>query len=162
MAKNLCKLLVLLMMASGPVFAQTITGKVTSTPDGEAMPGVSVLVKGTTRGTTTDANGTYTVTASPSGKLVFSYIGYKTQEVDVANRSTIDVGLLEDASQLNEVVVTALGIKKEKKALGYAVQDIKGAEILKNKSSNVINSLSGKIAGVNVTQSSGAAGVGAW
>lgn len=157
MAKNLCKLLVILMIASGPVFAQTITGKVTSTPDGQALPGVSVLVKGTTRGTTTDANGTYTVSASPSGKLVFSYIGYKTQEVDVANRSTIDVGLEEDASQLNEVVVTALGITKEQRAVGYATATVGAEQLVKTASPNFANALYGKAPGVTINSTPGGA-----
>lgn len=128
---------------------------------GASIIGAYVLVKGTKSGASTDVDGNYQINVPQSGVLVFSYMGYKTIETPVNNRSKIDVVMQEDAALLKDVVVTAMGIKKEKKALGYAVQDIKSDEILKNKSSNAINSLSGRIAGVNITQSGGAAGSGA-
>lgn len=157
MVKNLHKLLVILMMISAPVFAQTITGKVTSAPDGQTLPGVSVLVKGTTNGTTTDVDGKYSLSAPSSAKLVFSFIGYKTIEVDVANRSTIDLELAEDASQLNEVVVTALGIPKEQRALGYATATVGNEALVKTGSPNFASALYGKAPGVTINATPGGA-----
>ncbi len=93
--------------------------------------------------------------------MVFSAIGMETQKVQVNGRAVVNVVLSESAVMLEELVVTALGIKKERKALGYAVQELKSEELLKNKQPNIINSLAGKVAGVNITQSSGAAGSGA-
>ncbi len=157
MVKNLHKLIVVLMMIGGPVFAQTITGKVTSAPDGQTLPGVSVLVKGTTNGTTTDASGKYTLSAPSSAKLVFSFIGYKTVEVEVANRSTIDLELSEDASQLNEVVVTALGISKEERSLGYATATVNNEALVKTASPNFASALYGKAPGVTINATPGGA-----
>ena len=108
----------------------------------------------------TDVDGNFSVDASTGSTLVVSFVGYKTQELVVNNATNYVVTLQDDAQALSEVVVTAMGIKKEKKALGYAVQDVNSKELLKNKSANVINSLNGKIAGVNITQSGGAAGAG--
>ncbi len=157
MVKNLQMLVILLMMISTPVFAQTITGKVTSAPDGQTLPGVSVLVKGTTNGTTTDVDGKYTLSVASSEKLVFSFIGYKTVEVDVANRSTIDLELVEDASQLNEVVVTALGIPKEQRALGYATATVGSEALVKTASPNFASALYGKAPGVTINATPGGA-----
>jgi len=109
------------------VYAQdrTVTGKVTGSDDGSALPGVNVLVKGTTNGTVTDASGSYRINVPESGAvLVFSFIGYASQEVEVGARSTVDVGLAPDLQELQEVVVTAQGIAKDKKALGYAVSSV--------------------------------------
>jgi TonB-linked SusC/RagA family outer membrane protein len=149
MKKCLLKLLVLLL-ASAPAVAQTVSGRVTNSADGSALPGVSVLVKGTNVGTTSDADGRYSINASePTSILVFSFIGYATQEVQIGNRTTIDVNLEEDVTQLGEVVVTALGIERETKALGYSVTNVKGEEFTKAREINVANALVGKIAGVN-------------
>jgi TonB-linked SusC/RagA family outer membrane protein len=141
--------------------AQTvqITGTITSSEDGNPVPGVSVVVKGTTIGTTTDFDGKYSLNV-PSGttSLVFSFVGLKTQEVIIGGRNSIDVVMETDVVGLEEVVVTALGISREKKSLGYSVQDVKGDEITKARESNIVNSLSGKIAGVQITSSSGAVG----
>ncbi|HCM22587.1 MAG TPA: SusC/RagA family TonB-linked outer membrane protein, partial [Porphyromonadaceae bacterium] len=123
--------------------------------------GASVQVKGSTgQGTITDVDGNFGFTA-PAGAttLVVSYVGMITQEVPVS--ANVRVVLVADNRQLEEVVVTAMGIKKERKALGYSVSDLNSEELLKNKNTNVINSLAGKIPGVNITQSSGAAGAGA-
>jgi TonB-linked SusC/RagA family outer membrane protein len=128
-----------------------VTGKVSS-DEGEALPGVNVLLKGTTTGTTTDASGVYSLNVpEEGGTLVFSFIGFKTQEVQVTNQTTVDVVLASDAETLNEVVVTALGIQKEKKALGYSVTEVKGEEFTQAREVNIANALSGKIAGVSVT-----------
>ena len=102
-------LIIMCLIVSVPVFAQTITGKVTAS-DGQPLPGVSILVKGTTSGSTTDASGKYSLSAGKNGTLVFSFIGYKTQEVAIENRSVVDIALAEDATMINEVVITAFGV----------------------------------------------------
>lgn len=144
------------------LFAQTmvVNGTVTSSVEGEGpLPGVSVIVQGTTIGTTTDADGQYTITVpNESSILVFQFIGMVTVEEAVNGRSTVDVVMEPDLLGIEEVVVTALGISREKKALGYAVQDLKGEELNQAKESNIVNSLSGKIAGVQITSNSGAVG----
>ena len=160
MTKKLLMVLVLLM-GSYPLFAQnqTITGTVTSETDGGPLPGVNVLVQGTTNGTQTDFDGNYAIEASEADILVFSYIGTKSQSISVGNSSTIDVVLVEDASQLEEVVVTALGLERQEKSLTYANQQVDTDELTKARSINVLEGLSGKVAGVNITRS--ASGVGA-
>ncbi|PSL32499.1 SusC/RagA family TonB-linked outer membrane protein [Dyadobacter jiangsuensis] len=157
MGKNLLRLIVMLLMVSAPVLAQTITGKVTSGSDGSTLPGVSVLVKGSTTGTTTDADGTYSVAASGKATLVFSYIGYKTQEVAVGNSNVLNVTLVEDASVLQEVTVTALGIPKESRALGYATTTIKNDALIKTASPNFATALYGKAPGVTINATPGGA-----
>jgi len=132
--------------------ARIITGTVTSAAEGEGpIPGVSVVVKGTTAGTITDVNGKYSLTV-PDGAttLVFSYIGMKSQDVEIGGRSVIN-GVLESALiGLDEVVVTALGISREKKSLGYATQQVDGDAISTIKNDNFVNTLSGKVAGVSI------------
>ncbi|UHG89253.1 SusC/RagA family TonB-linked outer membrane protein [Spirosoma oryzicola] len=146
------KLLVLLLVLSAPALAQTISGKVTNTSDGASLPGVTIIEKGSTKGTVTDSEGKYTLRlSSPQATVIFSYIGFVAQEVSASGRSVIDVALKEDATQLGEVVVTALGIAKDKKALAYAVSEVKGSEFTQARENNVANALSGKIAGVNAT-----------
>lgn len=151
-----------MVLLSGTLLAQNIrvSGKVTDKANLPSI-GVSVMVDGTRTGVATELDGTYTISVPGNATLVFSAIGMQTQRIPVNNRATINVVMEEDALLLDDVVVTALGIRKERKALGYAVQDLKSDEILKNKQTNVINSLVGKVAGVNITQSSGAAGSGA-
>ena len=149
------------LLCSSMLLAQkTITGKVTGTEDGSALPGVTVAVKGTTTGTITDLEGNYKITVpAGSNTLVFTFVGMKTQEVEIGTKTSVDVALEPSATQLEGVVVTALGISREKKSLGYAVQDVKGEELTKAKENNIVNSLSGKVSGIQVTNSSG--GVGA-
>jgi TonB-linked SusC/RagA family outer membrane protein len=121
---------------------------------GNTIPGVNVLLKGSDRGTTTDVNGNYAIEVD-DGKdfLIFSFLGFKTEEVAIATRSVVNVTLIESIEQLQEIVVTALGVEKEKKTLGYAAQSIAGTELVTARESNVINSLSGKITGVQINQS---------
>lgn len=139
-----------------------ITGTVTSSDDGSPLPGVSVLVKGTTIGVATNINGKYEISVPSSATtLEFSSIGYSTQAVEIAGRSIIDVVLASASEQIEEVVVTALGISREKKSLGYAVQDVKGEELAKVRTTNVINSLTGRVAGVQISSASGQMGGGA-
>ncbi len=145
-------------------FAQkTITGTVTSAEDGSALPGVSVVVKGTTIGTITDVDGKYTLSGVPEDAttLVFSFVGYKTVEVPITS-NVINVQMQPEAVQVEEVVVTALGISREKKALGYAVQDVKSDDIEENTTANVVDALAGRVAGVTVNRSSGSAGAGTY
>ncbi len=135
---------------------RTITGVVTSAEDGSTLPGVSVVVKGTVLGTTTDRHGAYTITV-PDGynTLVFSFVGMKTKEVEIGDKSVINVELEPGALGLEEVVVTAIGIEREKKALGYSVQEVGGDEIAQSRQSNVVDALQGKVAGVRINKSSG-------
>ena len=148
------------LLCSSMLLAQkTITGKVTGTEDGSALPGVTVAVKGTTTGTITDLEGNYKITVpAGSNTLVFTFVGMKTQEVEIGTKTSMDVSLESSATQLEGVVVTALGISREKKSLGYAVQDVKGDEITKAKENNIVNSLNGKVSGIQITNSSGAVG----
>jgi TonB-linked SusC/RagA family outer membrane protein len=133
-----------------------ISGKVSDVSN-EPLPGATVLVKGTTRGTVTDADGSYSIEAAPSETLVFSFVGFETKEFPVGNSSTIDVTLSEGLA-LNEIVVTALGVERETKALGYSVQAVDGERFTEARETNVINSLSGRVAGVQVTNSSSGLG----
>lgn len=140
--------------------AQTkkVTGNVKD-ETGEPLVGVSVTVKGKSGGVTTDVDGNYAINAKVGETIVFSYVGYNNAEVKYTGQP-INVSLKPNTTNLSEVVVTALGIKKDKKSLGYAIDDIGAEELMRNKSANAINSLAGKIAGVNITQAGGAAGAG--
>lgn len=144
------------IMAQG----KTVTGTVSDADTGGPLPGINVVEKGTRNGTSTDFDGNYSISVSGSSAiLVFSAIGYTEKEVAVGGQSSINVTLAENVELLGEVVVTALGIKKETKALGYSVTQVGSEEIATIKTPNAINSLQGKIAGVNITQNStGAAG----
>ncbi|HVW97142.1 MAG TPA: SusC/RagA family TonB-linked outer membrane protein [Mucilaginibacter sp.] len=135
-----------------------IKGVVKDASTGESLIGVSVSVKGTTNGTQTDVNGTFTLNVNQGDVLVFSYIGYITQEVTVGADATISVSLQPDAKQLQEVVVTALGISRESKTLSYGVQTVKGTELTDVPDASLVNSLSGKIAGAQITKSSSGVG----
>jgi len=139
--------------------AKKITGKVVDAT-GEPIIGDSVLVKDTGTGAVTNLDGDFSVDVSVGNTLVVSFVGYRTVEVKVTNASSYAVTMQDDSQTLNEVVVTAMGIKRERKSLGYAIDDVNAEELMKNKSVNPINSLAGKIAGVNITQSGGAAGSG--
>lgn len=135
-----------------------ISGKVTGASDNSILPGVSIVVKGTSRGTTTDNNGEYKVSVPNNATLIFSYIGYLRREVKVGNQNTINVSLDNDESVLEEVVVTALGVKQEKRALGFAVQEVKGQEILDAQRDNFMLGMQGRVAGLQMTPTSGTAG----
>ncbi|RED50035.1 SusC/RagA family TonB-linked outer membrane protein [Seonamhaeicola aphaedonensis] len=137
-------------------FAQekTISGTV-SDNSGLPLPGATVLVKGTTTGTSTDFDGNYTISVNQGSVLVFSFVGYTTQEMTVGASSTINVTMVEDATSLEEVVVTAQGIKREKKALGYAVTTIDADAIENKPETDVAKLLTGKVAGVQVNTAGG-------
>lgn len=134
----------------------TITGKVVDAITGTPIPGASVLIEGTTTGTATDFEGGYSINASPGDILVFSFIGMSTQTITVGNSNTINVQMHEDASQLDEVVLTALGIDRDKDAIGYSVTEIN--ELDDTNVVNVANVLAGKVAGVTVSQAASGTG----
>ncbi|MBT1698870.1 SusC/RagA family TonB-linked outer membrane protein [Fulvivirgaceae bacterium PWU4] len=159
--KNRWKHFVFLFLAltlAGTVLAQnaTVSGKVTSSDDGTALPGVNVFVKGTQNGTITDVNGNFSLSAGGDATLVFSYIGYNTQEVSVAGRSVVDITLELNTAMLSEVVVTALGIKREERSLGYAVGKVKGEDLTHVAQENVLNGLAGRLPGVSINSTGGA------
>ena len=133
-------------------FAQqnTISGTV-SDENGLPLLGATIVISGTTSGTTTDFDGNYKINANTGDVLTFSYVGYQSQNITVGNSNTVNVTLQLD-NTLDEVVVTALGIKRETKALGYSVQSLKGDGMTEARESNISNALSGKIAGVQVTR----------
>ena len=139
------------------VSAAVIRGKVVD-ENGAPAPGVSVRVKGTNTGTITDAGGNFSVNAPDNAILIFSFLGYETQEVAVAGKTELSVKLIVSAKSLNEVVVTALGISKEQKKLGYSVTTVNGDALNKAKESNVALSLQGRVAGLSVGASNGGPG----
>lgn len=144
--------------------AQTvqITGTVTSSEDGMPVPGASVMVKGTTIGTATNADGQYSLAVPQTATtLVVSFVGYSAQEVAIGGRTVVNVVLESDFLQLEEIVVTALGIRRDKKALGYAVQAVTEEDIVRTGNTNLLGALQGKVAGVDIKPSSGMPGASA-
>src|SRR5689334_9205830 len=144
MMKKLLTLFIMLCLLIGfhdsSAQEKTISGRVTSTEDGSPLPGVNVLIKGTANGTATDADGKYTLSVPASGGiLLFTFIGLKAQEIEIGARTTIDVSLALDATELSEVVVTALGIERNKNELGYAAQQISGDKISQARGVNIVN-----------------------
>ncbi len=153
----------MLLMTAGwhALFAQRveITGTVTSAEDGASLPGAAIVVKGTTIGSITNLDGEYTISVPEDEEiLVYSFIGLKTQEISINGRTEIDVVLEPDIVGLDEVVVTAMGIRKETKALGYSIQKVEGKKLAAAKQMDVSKALQGKVAGVVVRQSSGMPG----
>lgn len=146
-----------LALASSELWAQerAVSGRVTDSEDGSGLPGVNVVLQGTTNGTVTDTDGSYTLTLpSDGGTLVFTFVGMATQEIPVGGRTEINVTMAPDVSQLSEVVVTALGITREKASLGYSTQEIGGENVATVKQQNFVNSLSGKVSGVQIRTTS--------
>jgi TonB-linked SusC/RagA family outer membrane protein len=143
----------------GVIFAQDIqiSGKVTGADDGSSLPGVSVFVKGTSIGTATDVNGDYSLTVPPDATLVFSSVGMKTQEIQVAGQTVIDVSLETEAIEVGEVIVTALGLQRSEKVLGYTVSQIESEEITKTRSRSALNAIQGKVPGVEISSASNGA-----
>ena len=130
---------------------RTITGKITASSDGTGIPGVSIQVKGTQKGASSNASGTYSLEVSgASPVLSFTSIGFDAQEIKVGNRNVVDVVMSSSTQELNEVVVTALGIKREEKSLGYSVGKVSGKDLNRVITENVLNGLSGKLAGVSI------------
>ena len=137
-----------------------VSGKVTSADDGSSLPGVNVVVKGTQEGTITDMDGNYKIDVPESAVLKFSYIGYLDQEIEVGDKTVVNVSMNVDVKQLQEVVVTAFGVEKEKKSLGYAVSEVQSEDLSTVKQTNVVNSLAGRVPGLVITQSTGGPGSG--
>jgi len=159
MRKTLQLLVLLLLLGHGYSYAQAskIAGKITNASN-EALIGVSIVVSGTTQGTTSDVDGNYTLTAPSDATLVFSYVGYVSQTVAVKGRTALNVIMAIDSKEIGEVVVTALGIKKDERKIGYAVTKVDGGLLNVARESNVANSLQGRVAGLNVGGTSGGPG----
>lgn len=145
------------VLMSNMVIAQTqaaetvIKGQVTDAVSGNPLANVSVRIKETGKVVLTDETGKFSLTANADAKLIFSYVGYKNKEVAVNSQATINVTLEVESGQLNDVVVTALGIKRERRALGYSVTEVKGSSLTEARETNFVNSLEGRVAGVNVS-----------
>ena len=143
------------------VLAQTrdISGTVTSADDGSSIPGASVVIKGTTLGTVTDMDGNFTLKVTPSAKvLMVSFVGMAPIEVPITGSANYAVKLKSENISVNEVVVTALGITRDKKSLGYSVQDVKSEDLMKTGTSDLAKALQGKVAGIDIKLSSGMPG----
>jgi TonB-linked SusC/RagA family outer membrane protein len=149
------------MLASSELLAQEkkISGRVTSAEDASPLPGVNVVLKGTTNGAVTDSDGAFNLNVpSTGGTLVFTFIGLKSQEVEIGARTSVDVSMEQDATQLSEVVVTAQGILKTKNELSYSAETVDGETISKTRDNNFVNSLSGKVSGVQIQKNNSMGG----
>ena len=161
MKKKLFVTFMLIFALIGSAFAQerTITGTINSDADGLSLPGVNVVVKGTSIGTITDANGRYSITVSSDAQtLEFSFVGMQTQEVTIGNSTVIDISMIVAVEALDEVVVTSLGIEREKKALGFSVQELEQEEMSSARELSVAHYLRGRVAGVQVANTSSGSG----
>ncbi len=154
--KPILLLLMFIFASSVGAFSQNIKGKITDA-QGQALPGVSVVVKGTTKGSISDANGNYSVSADKNSKIIFTYIGYITQEIDANGRSVIDVSLETDEQTLSEVVVVGYGVQKKETVTG-SVTTVKGSELVKSPAVNLSNSIAGRMPGVVAVNRSGEPG----
>ena len=136
-----------------------VTGKVTAAEDGVPLPGVNVVVKGTSLGTVTNSEGVYALNVPPASNiLIFSFIGLITQEIEIGERTVIDLQMGQDVRQLGEVIVTAVGIERERKALGYSVETVSGEKVQQVSEPDPLRALTGKVPGLNIIASSGAPG----
>jgi TonB-linked SusC/RagA family outer membrane protein len=153
-------LVALLLMGMQVIQAQkVITGKVTGADDGAGIPGVQIVVKGTLFGTTTDIDGKYRITVpEKSDFLIFTFVGMKTQEIKIGSKNTIDVVMASDIMNLDAVIVTAIGVKKQEKNLGYSATQVNADEIMKSRDRSPMNALQGKVAGVNISTASSSPG----
>ena len=161
MKRTLLLSLLLLLTLAGRSWAQTraVSGRVIDKSTNEGLPGVSVIVKGTTIGTATDVDGRFALSvASDKAVLQFKYLGYLTTEQAIGSSGTVDISLAVDNKQLDEVTVTALGISREKRALGYAVSEVKAEQLVQKSEPDLLRTLSGKVPGVNILSSSGVPG----
>src|SRR5690606_9656401 len=131
--------LIFVSVSFSAISQSTVRGKVTTRTDGTHLPGVSILVKGTNTSTTTVVKDAHPLNAYATSTLVHTFFGFTTQEIPVESRSVVDVVLEEDVAMLSEVVVTALGIEREKKSLGYAIQEVKGSQLVEARETNLAN-----------------------
>lgn len=153
------------MLLASQTWAQdrTVSGRVTSAEDGSSLPGVSVVLKGSTVGAVTDADGFYSLSVpADGGILVFTFIGLRTQEVEIGARSNVDLEMTMDVTQLSEVVVTALGLETDRDKFASATSQVAGTAVAKSGEATLINGLSGKASGVNIVRSSGDPGAGSY
>ncbi len=147
----------IILMVTGVAFAQApavnnaVKGKVTDAVTNEPLPGAKVQVKGTSTAVATDINGNYTISTGASTTMVFSYIGYKTQEILINKQTVINIKLQQDAGQLKDVVITALNQTREKRAVGYSVSEVKGSSLTEARENTFVNSLEGRVSGVSVS-----------
>lgn len=146
-----------LFMSFSSAQEKTISGTVTDQM-GLVLPGVNIVVEGTTNGTQTDFDGNYTIQGSEGQTLLFSYIGQMSVSKIIGASATIDVVMEEDAQALEEVVVTALGISRDKKSLGYSTQEVQGEDLNTVKSGNFVNALSGKASGIQIKKNNNLGG----
>jgi len=138
---------------------RTVSGKVTDAETGEALPGVNVLLKSSGQGVVTDIDGNYKISVpSDGGTLVFTFIGMKRIEKAIGSQSVVDIQMSSDIQQLTEVVVTASSIERERKELGYSITSVAGDEVTKARDQNIVNSLAGRVPGVQITSSGGSVG----
>jgi len=152
---------VLGLMLSQSIYAQpkTVTGTVTDASTNETLPGVNVIIKNTTTGTSTDPNGNYSISVAPGQVLIFSSLGYATHEVTVGAGNRISVGLSPDVQMIEDVVITSeFGMKRISRAVGSSVQNVKASDIIESGRDNFITALQGRVAGMNVGSTSGAPG----
>ena len=157
--RNLLLLLLgLFALTSAHAQDRAITGNVTSVDDNTPIPGASIIVRGTTRGTTTNADGTFRIQATQGQTLRVSFIGTTTRDVTVGNADVVNITLTPEANALNEVVVTALGIKVERRSLGYAVSEVKGSDLAETQRENFLTSLQGRVPGLQMSTTSGLPG----
>lgn len=155
----LCFMLVSVFVSEVWAQDRVVSGQITSNEDGSSLPGVNVVLKGTTVGTITDIDGNYKLSVpAQGGTLVFSFIGLTTQESEIGARSVIDVAMASDVKQLTEVIVTAVGIEREKKALGYSVANLSSDQVAQRAEPDPLRAMQGKMPGVNITGGSGAPG----
>jgi TonB-linked SusC/RagA family outer membrane protein len=160
MQKKFILLVLMSLFSAVSLFSQSITGRILSAEDKQGIPGVNVIIKGTNTGTITDLDGNFSIAAQKNDVIVVSFVGMQTQEITIKDKSNLVVELKNVMEQISDVVVTALGIKRDEKALGYAVQKVGGEEIAKIKELDVVNALSGKVSGVNIIQADGSIGGG--
>ncbi len=159
MKKTLSFLFLLLTWHFLSAQTNSISGTITLAEDGSTLPGVTIIVKGTSIGTSTNIDGQYKIQAiNPSSTLVFSFIGFKSEEIKIGEKQIINVSLIPETKNLEEVVVTALGVKREKREIGYSSQKINTDELLRSNAPNVISGLSGRAAGVMISQGDGVEG----
>lgn len=150
-----------LILATSVLWAQdmVVSGRVTDADDGSGLPGVNVVLEGTTNGTVTDVDGGYSLTVpGAEGTLVFTFVGMGTQEVPINGRTQIDVAMTADVAQLSEVVITAMGIERTRNELAYAAQKVDGEQVARTRDNNFVNSLSGKVAGLDIKRNNNMGG----
>jgi len=162
MKKNIILLIYLCVLSISTLAQTRITGVVIDAETGETLPGATVVIEGKNIGASTDFEGKFSIDISgPDDVLIISFIGYNKGRIIVGNQTSIRVLLGKETTVLEDVIVTAIGIKREKKEIGYAAQDVKGDDLIKTQQSNIVNALSSKVAGISVTSSSGTPGASA-